>query len=46
MRGPSSKKVGQGVLELLIRNEKVTQMDGPRDRPTDICIKISMNGND
>jgi len=33
--GPNLKKVGQGVLELLIRlNEKVT------DRPTDMCKAI------
>ena len=30
MCGPSLKKVGLGVLELLIKNEKVT------DRPTDM----------
>ena len=30
---PSLRKVGHGVLELLVGNEKVT--DGPTDRPTD-----------
>jgi len=30
MCGPSLRKVGQGVLELLIRNEKIT--DGQTDR--------------
>ena len=35
MCGPSLKKVGQGVLELLIGNEKVT--DGQIGRPT--CTK-------
>jgi len=33
--GTSLRKVGQGVLELLIRNEKFT--DGQTDRPT--CAK-------
>jgi len=42
MCGPSLKKVGQGVLELLIGNQKVT--DGQTDRlthkPTDMCKAI------
>ena len=36
MCGPSLRKVGQGVLELLIRNEKVT------DRQTDWHMQINM----
>ena len=35
MCGPRLKKIGQGVLELLIRNEKVTNRQ--TDRPT--CAK-------
>jgi len=35
----SLRKVGQGILELLIGNEKVT--DGQTDRPTDMCKAIS-----
>jgi len=38
MCGPSLKNVGQGVIELLIGNEKVT--DGPTDRPTYMCKAI------
>ena len=36
--GPSLRKVGQGVLELFIVSEKVT--DGPTDWPTDMCKAI------
>jgi len=39
MCGPGLKKIGQGVLQLLIRNKKVT--DGrPTDRPTNMCKAI------
>jgi len=38
MCGLSLRRVGQGVLELLIVNEKVT--DRQTDRPTDMCKAI------
>jgi len=40
MCGQSLRKVGQGVLELLIRNEKVT--DGSTDLPTDQHVQSNM----
>jgi len=40
MCGPSLRKVSQGVLELLIGNEKVTGGQRPTDRQT--CAKPSL----
>jgi len=41
MCGPSLKKVGQGVLELLIGNEKVTGGQRPTDRPKQYSLSSS-----